>query len=71
MWCAAVQSPTDWNTRIAPNMSTRKEIFDTPEQRASDDVKTSKAPTVQSHVTSEEPKGGMGGYVVSRLDKFE
>ena len=39
-------------------------MVDTPEQRASDDVKTSKAPTVKSDVTSEEPKGGMGGYVV-------
>ncbi|KAI4694089.1 uncharacterized protein J4E84_002669 [Alternaria hordeiaustralica] len=49
-------------------MSTSKEMVDTPEQRASDDVKTSKAPTVKSDVTSKEPKGGMGGYV--RIFKY-
>lgn len=62
--CGALQSNRPRTAILTPNMSTSKEMVDTPEQRASDDVKTSKAPTVKSDVTSEEPKGGMGGYVV-------
>jgi predicted homoserine dehydrogenase-like protein len=52
-------------------MSTSKEMIDTPEQRASDDVKTSTAPTVKSDVTSGEQKDGMGGYVVCVLIRLE
>jgi hypothetical protein len=48
-------------------MSTSKEMMDTPEQRASNDVKTSIAPTVKSDVTSGEQKDGMGGYVVCMI----
>jgi hypothetical protein len=51
-------------------MSANKDILDPSEQRTSDDVKKSTTPTVSSHVTSEEPKGGMGGYVVSVSNEF-
>jgi ATP-binding cassette subfamily B (MDR/TAP) protein 1 len=49
-------------------MSADKDIPDTPERRTSDDVKKSPTPTASDGATG-EPNGGMGGYVVSMLNR--
>ena len=50
-------------------MSPDKDLLDTPGQSTSDDVKRSTTPTDKSDGAVEEPKGGMGGYVVSMLGR--
>lgn len=51
-------------------MSPDKDMSNQPERSTNDDVKRSTTPTDNSGGAVEEPKGDMGGYVVSMLSRI-